>query len=363
MSQAFGFQSGALTFEMQNTKESVRDTYWRSEDAKNLLWNEEGEINAYSKNGCRKENDMNLKADAVQEAYTKSGDNNTKSIGEDSGAAASFLDEADMIHIHLLQILMHIMQKIGGKQWESFSKNIMNEMNSISGGNTGLYMASSSYSLVSYEAESMQFQGTGRALTQDGRTIDFDLRLGMSREYMEYAQIETERMSGLLLDPLVINVGSDVTKISNQSFYFDLDADGKKENVRELCTGSGFLAVDKNGDGTINDGSELFGAATGDGFGELRRYDEDGNGWIDENDTNSWKVLKVWIKDDIGNDRILSLKEADVGAIYLGEAATRYSDIGISGEQNGVIRSTGIYLKESSGEARTVQHIDLAVEA
>mgnify|MGYP000465316364 CR=1 FL=1 len=51
-----------------------------------------------------------------------------------------------------------------------------------------------------------------------------------------------------------------------------------------LQGGSGYLALNKNGDGVINDGSELFGTASGDGFYDLSMYDEDGNGWIDEND-------------------------------------------------------------------------------
>jgi hypothetical protein len=37
-------------------------------------------------------------------------------------------------------------------------------------------------------------------------------------------------------------------------------------------------------DGRVNDGRELFGPRTGDGFAELAAYDDDGNNWIDEND-------------------------------------------------------------------------------
>ena len=64
-------------------------------------------------------------------------------------------------------------------------------------------------------------------------------------------------------------------ELSDQTFYFDLDADGKEEEISVL-NGSGYLALDKNGDGVINDGSELFGTKNGDGFADLARYDEDG---------------------------------------------------------------------------------------
>ena len=66
-----------------------------------------------------------------------------------------------------------------------------------------------------------------------------------------------------------------MAEVSDQTFYFDLDADGKEEEISVL-NGSGYLALDKNGDGTINDGSELFGTRNGDGFADLAQYDEDG---------------------------------------------------------------------------------------
>lgn len=61
-----------------------------------------------------------------------------------------------------------------------------------------------------------------------------------------------------------------------------MDCDGKQEEISKLNAGCGYLALDKNGDGVINDGNELFGVKTGDGFYELSKYDSDLNGWIDE---------------------------------------------------------------------------------
>jgi hypothetical protein len=56
---------------------------------------------------------------------------------------------------------------------------------------------------------------------------------------------------------------------------------------------------DRNGDGAIDHGRELSGATTGDGFAELAAYDEDGNGWIDENDS-IYQHLRIWSKDAQG---------------------------------------------------------------
>lgn len=98
-------------------------------------------------------------------------------------------------------------------------------------------------------------------------------------------------------DPLMINLDANIGSVSDQKFFFDLDSDGKEEQISFAGKGSGFLALDKNGDGKINDGSELFGTSSGDGFKDLAEYDEDKNGWIDENDS-IFSKLKVWTKDE-----------------------------------------------------------------
>ncbi|MBQ9983989.1 MAG: hypothetical protein IJP29_05300 [Lachnospiraceae bacterium] len=208
------------------------------------------------------------------------------------------------------------------------------------------------------EQESVSFSATGIVKTADGREINFGVDLEMSRGFAgSFFESSTEDV--VLTDPLVINLDAGTASVSDQKFFFDLDADGKKEEISSLGQGSGFLAFDKNGDGTINDGSELFGTKSGDGFADLAKYDEDGNGWIDEND-RIFNDLKVWTKDSEGKDKLMDLKSADVGAIYLGSANTQFHLNDASNKTNGVIQKTGVFLKES-GSVGTVQHLDLAV--
>ncbi len=214
--------------------------------------------------------------------------------------------------------------------------------------------------IVTYqEYESTEFHADGVAKTDDGRTISFNVDIMMSRSYMEYMNVYTPSVMGALCDPLVINVGSDTADVKDQKFMFDIDADGVDDEISMLGRGSGFLALDKNGDGTINDGSELFGTKSGNGFEDLREYDSDGNGWIDENDS-IFEKLKVWCKAADGEDILMSLKEADIGAIFLGYRSTEFSLMGLDGEEDGVIRSTGLFLRESRGVG-TVQHVDMAL--
>ncbi len=209
------------------------------------------------------------------------------------------------------------------------------------------------------EVENTAFSTTGIAKTADGREISFQVDLEMSRSFVHTNETYVQTMEKLV-DPLVINVGSDVASVSDQKFYFDLDADGREEEISYLGKGSGFLALDKNNDGTINNGSELFGTKSGDGFADLAAYDEDGNGWIDEADS-VFKDLRIWTKNEDGTDELIAIGKAGIGAIYLGSASTQFSlKNQENGDTNAVIQQTGVFLYEAGGVG-TVQHVDLAV--
>ena len=208
-----------------------------------------------------------------------------------------------------------------------------------------------------YEQENTGFSTVGTVRTADGREINFNVNVGMSREF-EQTFAQDLNLSFTMCDPLVINLDTDVAGLSDQKFYFDIDADGELDEISELGAGSGYLALDQNNDGVINDGSELFGTKSGNGFADLAKYDEDGNGWIDENDA-IWPKLKIWTKDKNGKDVLYRLAEKGVGAICLQNVATDYTLQGAGGQTNGAIRSTGVFLYEN-GNVGTVQHVDVA---
>ena len=208
------------------------------------------------------------------------------------------------------------------------------------------------------ESESTSFSTTGTVKTADGREINFNVNVGMSREFQEYYREDLELASFSFCDPLVINLDTDVAQLEDQTFYFDIDGDGEKDEVSQLGAGSGYLALDKNGDGVINDGKELFGTASGNGFADLAKYDEDGNGWIDENDA-VWNKLKIWTKDENGKDVLYTLADKGVGAICLQNASTDFTQKGANGQTLGAIRNTGVFLYEN-GNVGTVQHVDVA---
>ena len=116
------------------------------------------------------------------------------------------------------------------------------------------------------EQETTSFSTEGTVQTSDGREISFQVDVTMSRSFTQYMSQTVDFGSPKLVDPLVINLDAPAADVQDQKFYFDLDADGHEEAISQLGPGSGFLALDKNGDGIINDGSELFGALSGNGF-------------------------------------------------------------------------------------------------
>lgn len=217
-----------------------------------------------------------------------------------------------------------------------------------------------------YESEETSFSSSGLVRTADGREIPFNIQVGMSREFESYYEKTTKMSISMigtadyagLCDPLVINLDSNVATVSDQKIRFDIDGDGELDMIGRLASGSGYLALDKNNDGKINDGTELFGTTSGDGFKDLAEYDRDGNGWIDEND-DVWNKLKIMTYDADGKENLYTLAQAGVGAICLNKVATEFSQKSEDNAIQGVIRSTGIFLYEN-GSAGTVQHLDVA---
>jgi hypothetical protein len=211
-----------------------------------------------------------------------------------------------------------------------------------------------------YEKETVQFQASGIVRTADGKEIAFDLNLLLSREAYEEASVRLRAGDGNRIDPLVVNFDGTAAQLTDTKFAFDLNADGTQENISFLQPGSGFLVLDKDGNGKVADGGEMFGPLTGNGFAELSAFDADGNGWIDENDP-VYKDLRIWTKDPEGTDVMSTLAERKVGAIYLGNVAANFDLRGAGNVENGQLKQLGVWLSEDGGAPGIVSQVDLTV--
>ncbi len=204
------------------------------------------------------------------------------------------------------------------------------------------------------EHESLDFSTLGHIQTDKG-SLDINLNFSMSRSFAIENHIDIYSK----FDPLVINLDGDIPDLSTDTFSFDLDNDGECDQISTLGSGNGFLALDSNGDGIINQGSELFGTITGDGFGELSKYDKDGNHWIDENDS-IFDKLRIWLKNEDDNKKeLVGLGEMGIGAIFLDSSSSEFTYKTSMNQTLGEMKSCGIFLNED-GTCGNISQIDFA---
>jgi hypothetical protein len=128
---------------------------------------------------------------------------------------------------------------------------------------------------------------------------------------------DPDRMDGTC-SPILINLRPGPYKLSggDDPVTFDIDADGLPNRIGWTSRESGiaFLALDRNGNQTIDDGSELFGTATllrsgvraANGFEALRELDSNGDAVIDASD-EQWRALLLWI--DTSHDGVSQSEE------------------------------------------------------
>lgn len=204
------------------------------------------------------------------------------------------------------------------------------------------------------QQEQLNVVASASVATQDGQTIQLDLGFVLDWRQLEVNQRRTTLNA--LKDPLVLSLDGKIADLTEARVTFDIDQDGKEDSLPGLSEGSGFVALDRNGNGngTIDDGGELFGARSGNGFGELATLDEDGNGVLDEGDSQ-FSALQFWHPEHAP----IALVELGIGAILLHPLDTPFTHLGESGTQ-GVLRQSGLYLTEQ-GKGGWVQQIDLRV--
>lgn len=298
---------------------------------------------------------------------------------EDEAAAIRQRRTAPITHVDDREVtrvrnsfIQHLWQMFFGREKADELKEYMGwdetGYESMSSQDSGIYnltprpvnmlVISGSFETYFEENQSMSFHTGGYVQCEDGRTIDFGLDVEMTASFTQYYK-EEGISAQAMCDPLVLNFEGNVAGLSDMKFKFDLDADGTEDEISTLAGGNGFLALDLNNDGRINDGSELFGTKSGNGFADLSQYDEDGNGFIDENDS-VFDRLKIWIKDENGEDVLYNLKEKNVGAIYLGNVNTDIVMRGMEGNVNGALRRSGAFLYEDGSGAGVISHLDIA---
>ena len=161
-------------------------------------------------------------------------------------------------------------------------------------------------------------------------------------------------------DPLVLDLdgdGIELTAVSSTSASFDVDGDQFAERTGWVAPDDGFLALDRNANGTIDDISELFGNANQSGFDELATLDSNGDGTIDALDTQ-FVDLRVW--QDLNQDGVTDSGElktlSELGIESINLTAT---DDGSQNALNTVAR-TGTF-QRTDGTSGSVGDIEFRI--
>lgn len=201
------------------------------------------------------------------------------------------------------------------------------------------------------EAERSVFRAEGNVKLSSGKEITFSFRLEMNRELTVVNGVAVT--AGNTQDPIALNFDGLGVRLNGAREAFDLDGDGVDEMIATLADGSGWLGEDRNGNGRVDDGGELFGPGTGNGFVELAARDGNGDGWITEDDA-VYERLGAW-----RGEEFVSLRELGVGALSVASVTTPFA-LKEGTELLGEVRRSGVYLTEE-GVAGALQQVDLSV--
>lgn len=175
------------------------------------------------------------------------------------------------------------------------------------------------------------------------RNGDAGIRLKNARPNIKQAECQR--------DPLIIDLDGDrnvVRELFDSSAYFDLDNDGFRERVAWSLSGDGFLVRDRNGNGQIDNITEMFGSGRASfnggtavqqgtsGFAELTTLDSNFDGVINALDVE-FATLRVWIDangDAITDDgELKTLGELGIVSISLKTLQSDDLDCGCDGTE------------------------------
>lgn len=161
---------------------------------------------------------------------------------------------------------------------------------------------------------SLSSGGSGQTLSAS--SFSMNIQLEFEFEMVE-GQVEES-------DPIMLDLDGDGFELSNYAdgAIFDITGRGSAVRTAFVTGGDAFLALDRNGNGAIDDGTELFGDQRGaaNGYEELRALDSNGDGRINASDRD-FEQLRLWRDNGNGvteEGELVSLRDAGVSELSLG---------------------------------------------
>lgn len=208
-----------------------------------------------------------------------------------------------------------------------------------------------------HEQEALQLSGHGSITTQDGQQFNFTLNVSTLRNFSS-TNSHTVRTGAAAKDPLLLTLDGNAASFSDAKVSFQLDPNSRNLSELPMLKNGGWLMLDRNHNGKVDNGSELFGPASGNGFRDLAQLDSNHDGVLDDNDP-LFADLKLWQGRAGGKDKLTSLKSLHIGAILLDNVAAPFSFRDGHNQEVAVSRRAGVYLSED-GKAGQVSQVDVS---
>ena len=124
-----------------------------------------------------------------------------------------------------------------------------------------------------------------------------------------------------LTSPIILDLNGDGVQTLDMNATdgrFDLLNTGAAVRSGWISQGDAFLAIDSNGNGSIDDRNELFGGEVGEGFAKLASFDSNGDGQVDRNDAR-FNELRLWQDRDSDHQtdagELFSLTDAQIASL------------------------------------------------
>ncbi|WP_281560197.1 hypothetical protein [Thalassomonas sp. RHCl1] len=212
--------------------------------------------------------------------------------------------------------------------------------------------------------QSLSYQMQGQ-FQLDDKQISLSYEFNISSESTRYRRFATR--AGNLQDPLLVQFGNQSLGHIEGGQAFDINSDNTLDKLPIFSGDVGYLVFDQNANGRADDGSELFGPASGNGFHELAAFDSNQNGFIDQDDEH-FDQLYLWQPkgesegeaEPGAQQRWLSLEDAGIAAINLSAIDTPYSFYDENDQVEAQMRRSSFAIGEN-GRGYGVHQVDVRI--
>jgi len=206
--------------------------------------------------------------------------------------------------------------------------------------------------------QNLNYQVQGK-FNVNGQKLTLNYSLSLSSKSISYSKIEMS--AAALKDPLLVQFGEQGLGDIKGQKDFAINQDNVLDELPIFSGDVGYLVYDRNNNQQADDGSELFGPKTGQGFVELAQLDSNKNGFIDVEDQH-FDQLYLWQPSDGNNptEQWLSLKDAKIQVISLSAINTPFDFYDQQGNIQAQLRQSSFAIDES-GLGRGVHQVDVRI--